>query len=85
MQALIARLVASLKNNPVLLGAASVAAGTLGVTVPANAGWAGLGLAVGEFVVGLVVRHFVSPTSKLLTPAVSVAPGSVQSPPVAHG
>jgi hypothetical protein len=53
-----------LRNEPALLGAATVIAGTFGVTVPTGSGWLGFGLAVGEFVVALVVRSKVSPVSK---------------------
>lgn len=69
MQALLARL----RNEPALLGAVASILGTLGVTVPVGDGWAGLGLAVGEFVVGLVVRHFVSPV--VAKPVVVPPPG----------
>jgi hypothetical protein len=73
MNAILARILDRLRNEPALLGAAVSIAGTLGATVPAGAGWEGVGLAVGEFVVGLVVRHFV-------VPSVNVQP--IPTPPV---
>ena len=80
MNAILARL----RNEPALLGAVVSIAGTFGVTVPTGSGWLGLGLAVGEFVVALVVRSKVTPTSNVVVVA---APGAVapSSPVVPHG
>lgn len=78
MNAILARL----KNNPVLLGTVVSVAGTFGVTVPTGSGWLGLALAVGEFVVALVVRSKVSPVAAPVAAPGAVAPSS---PVVPHG
>lgn len=60
MSAILARL----RNEPAVLAGVTTIAASLGVTVPAGAGWLGLGLAVLEAVLTAVVRSRVSPVAK---------------------